>query len=290
MDKLNCPTKERGHAMAEECDGEDPADPTSSALAHFGNEVALEREALGMSRAELGKKAACGYSLVAKIEKGKRVPPREFAEACDRVFPHANGRFVRLWPLALKYAYPVWFRRYVELEEVATHIRLFNPYLVPGLAQTEEYARAVLREGRPDNLEDAVTARLERQRILLREEPPRLWIVLDASVLRRTVGDAAVMRAQLTRLQELAENPRHVVQLVPGDRKVYHAGSSPFGLLSFRDGADVAHVDGFPTGYVVADADAVEDARNAYDLLKAMALPHDQTASEIDKIMKDVYA
>ncbi|MEC4018646.1 helix-turn-helix domain-containing protein [Streptomyces sp. H27-D2] len=277
--------------MTAETVGADPTDPTSSALAHFGAEVRLEREALGLSRADFGKEATCGYDLVAKIEKGQRVPPREFAEACDRVFPHANGRFLRLWPLALKFAYPAWFRGYVELEEKATHIRLFHPLLVPGLVQTEEYAREVLRAGRPENLDDAVTIRMERQRVLVKDDPPRLWLVLSEYVLRRTsVGDAAVMRGQLQRLRDLAETPRHILQILPEEAGPVHGGSNPFGVLSFREGADVVHVDGFPTGYIVADTAPVSEAQNAYDLLKATALPPDKSAALIDEIMKDVHA
>ncbi|KOG87879.1 helix-turn-helix domain-containing protein [Streptomyces varsoviensis] len=273
--------------MTAETDGADLTDPASSALAHFGHEVKLEREALGMPRAAFGKEASCGYDLVAKVEKGQRVPPREFAETCDRVFPHANGRFLRLWPLALKFAYPTWFRKYVELEEKATYIRLFHPLLVPGLVQTEEYARAVLRGGRPDSLDDAVTIRMERQRVLAKEDPPRLWLVLSEYVLRRkAVGDAAVMRGQLQRLRAIAETPRNVVQVLPEN---VHGRSNPFGILSFPDGADVVHVDAFPTGYVVADTVPVAEAQNAYDLLKAGALPPDESAALIDKIMKDVH-
>ncbi|WHM37472.1 helix-turn-helix transcriptional regulator [Streptomyces sp. BPTC-684] len=275
--------------MTAETDGTDPADPTSSALAHFGNEARLEREALGMSRADFGKQATCGYDLVAKVEKGQRVPPREFAEACDRVFPHANGRFLRLWPLALKLAYPAWFRGYVELEAKATVVRMFQPQLVPGLVQTEEYARAVLRTSRPTNLEDLVTARVERQRILTRDNPARLWLVLNEAVLRNQVGDAAVMRNQLVHLRRLAETPTHRVQIIR-DNGHHHGWASPFGLLSFSDGADVAHVDGFPKGYVLADSDDVAATQDAYDLLKAMAAPPNESPELIDSISKDCYS
>ncbi|MEU9746321.1 helix-turn-helix transcriptional regulator [Streptomyces niveus] len=265
------------------------ADPTLSPLAHFGYEVRLERERLGMSRSELGKEAHCGYSLVAKIEAGDRVPALSFAETCDRVFPYSNGRFERLWPLALRWAFPPWFRRYVELEWIATKLQMFHPLLLPGIIQTEEYARAVLRAGRPTNLDDLVTARMERQRILERENPTRLWLVLNEAVLRNTVGDAAVMSKQLGRLHELAQHPPHVVQIVP-TKGNNHLAASPFGLLSFNEGADVVHVDGFPRGYLLADNDDVTTANDAYDLLKSMAAPPDESADMIDSISKDCYS
>ncbi|GHI39653.1 helix-turn-helix domain-containing protein [Streptomyces violascens] len=275
--------------MSVENESADPADPAWSPLKHFGSEVQLERERLGMKRAALGKAANCGYSLVAKVETGERVPTLEFAQACDRMFPHSNGRFVRLWPLALRYAFPPWFRAYVELEEKATSVRMFHPQLVPGLVQTEGYARAVLRTGRPTNLDDLVTARIERQRILTREKPTRLWLVLNEVVLRNVVGTKDVMRAQLAHLRDLAENPAHRVQIIRDNGK-HHGWASPFSLLSFSEGADVVHVDGFPKGYVLAETDDVASAQDAYDLLKAMAAPPDETAELIDSITKDCYS
>ncbi|WP_329456343.1 helix-turn-helix domain-containing protein [Streptomyces sp. NBC_01497] len=263
---------------------------TASPLTHFGAEVRLERERLGMSRAELGKEACCGYSLIAKIESGERVPSLDFAETCDRVFPHAGGRFVRLWPLALRYAFPPWFRRYVELEWSATAIRMFHPLLLPGLVQTQEYAHEILRTGRPTGLDDLVTARMERQRILTRDTPPRLWLVLDEGVLRRAVGGASVMRKQLERLRALADSPPHVVQIIPSRIAAYPGSGAPFGLLSFSDGRDVVHVDGFPKGYVLAEAEDVAAATTAYDLLTAVALPPDESAPLIDSILKDCFS
>ncbi|MFE4367189.1 DUF5753 domain-containing protein [Streptomyces sp. NPDC056835] len=173
---------------------------------------------------------------MAKIEAGQRVPPLTFAEACDRTFAHSQGRFVRLWPLVLRYAFPPWFRQYAELEWTTAALRMFHPQLLPGIVQTEEYARAVLRSGRPTNLEELVTARVERQRILERNDPTRLWIILNESVLRNTVGSEAIMRKQLSSLQDLARTPPHVVQIIP-DSDRHHGWGSPFGLLSFDEGA-----------------------------------------------------
>ncbi|WP_103503609.1 MULTISPECIES: helix-turn-helix transcriptional regulator [unclassified Streptomyces] len=260
----------------------------TSPLKAFGYEVRLERERLRMTRAELGERAHCGYSLVAKIESGDRVAAREFAETCDEVFPYANGRFVRLWELVLMFAYPSWFRPYVRLEQAATAICEYHPLLVPGLAQTEGYARAIFQGRRPENLEDMVTARLERQRILARDEPPQLWIVLEEAVLRRRIAGPSVMADQLRQLRGIATNPRHVVQLIPSAIACYPAAGYPYSVLSFDEGADVVHADGFPTGHVVAESGAVQAARRAYDLLKATAMPPDESVSVIDSLLKEL--
>ncbi|MFI6527366.1 helix-turn-helix domain-containing protein [Streptomyces uncialis] len=269
--------------------GDRDGDPAASPLKYFGSEVRLEREQLGWTRKELGKEAHCGYSLVAKIESGERVPGLDFARTCDRVFPHANGRFERLWPLALRLAFPPWFRRYAELEWKATVVRMFHPQLLPGLVQTPDYARAILRTARPTNLDDLVTARMERQRILVRQRPTKLRLVVNEGVLTATAGNAAVMRAQLAHLRELACVPAHRVQIV-ADKGHHHGYPSPFGLLSFDEGADVVHVDGFPRGFLLAEPDDVAKASEAYDLLTAMACSPDESADLIDSIAKDHYS
>jgi transcriptional regulator with XRE-family HTH domain len=276
-----------GKTVAVEQDGEDPTDPSASALVHFGVEVQLERDRQGVSQSRLAAAVPCDKSLVQKIEKAKRIPSLAFAEACDKTL-NGHGRFVRQWKWAIKYAFPYWLRKYIELEEQAAVIRIFHPQLIPGLLQTEGYARAVLRTGRRADLEDLVTVRMGRQHILARDNPPRLWVVLDAGVLTRSVGGREVMRGQLARLLELAANPPHVVQVLPFTDD-YHGWSSSFSLLSFDEGADVVHTDAFPRGYLLAEPDDVAAVAHAYDLIRASALPPDDSAEMIASVLKDRY-
>ncbi|MEV5511156.1 helix-turn-helix domain-containing protein [Streptomyces orinoci] len=264
-------------------------DGVASPLEHFGEEVRLERERLGMPREELGKEACCSYSLVAKIEAGVRVPSVEFAEACDRVFPYAHGRFSRLATWVLKRAYPHGFDEYVKWEQAAAIIRRFQTTLVPGLAQTEAYARAVMATGRARNQGELVAARISRQHILDREHPPQLWIVLEESVLRRSFGGRDVMRAQLEKLLNLANTAPHVVQVVLDREETFHGVLSPFGVLSFDEGADLAHVDGFLGGQLLADPPQVADARDTFALITAKALPPDESSRYIRAVMKECY-
>ncbi|MBH1938253.1 helix-turn-helix transcriptional regulator [Streptomyces sp. AV19] len=269
--------------------GAEAVEPESP-LEHFGVEVRLERERLGISRKELAKEAHCGYSLVAKVEAGQRVPPPGFAEACDRIFPGSHGRFTRLWRLVLKCAFPPSFRKYVELEEKATVIRRFNCQLVPGLAQTEEYARALMATGRARNQEELVQARMVRQRILAREHPPQLWIVLDEQALRRMFGGPIVMKGQLERLLELADAKPHVVQVVPEGEDSFHGIVSPFGLLSFDDGTDVVHVDGFLGEQLLAEPKDLASAEEAFTLLCAEALPPKESSALVRSVLKERYS
>lgn len=268
----------------------DPTDPTASPLQHFGHEVRLARERVGMTRADLGKQAHCGYSLVAKIEIGGRVPTLYFAETCDRTFPHSYGRFERLWRLAIKHAYPSWFRPYVGLEEAASAIRSFEVQLVPGLLQTEEYARAVLSAGRlsSQRVEALLAARLERQRILARDTPPDLWVVLDENVLRRRVAPSKAFAAQLARLIEESEKPSTVIQVLPYAAGGHAGLGGPFSILSMDEGADALYVDGFARGQILADPEVVKAALRAYDLLTAAALSTSASLDLIHTTMKEL--
>lgn len=148
---------------------------------------------------------------------------------------------------------------------------MFHPLLLPGIVQTEEYARAVLRAGRPTNLDDLVTARMERQRILERENPTRLWLVLNEGVLRNTVGDAAVMSKQLRRLHELARCPPPIVQILP-TKGNNHVVASPFGSAVLQRGR--RH----------------RSCGRVSTRLPSMAAPPDESADMIDSISKDCYS
>ncbi|WP_328912037.1 MULTISPECIES: helix-turn-helix domain-containing protein [unclassified Streptomyces] len=265
-------------------------DPTTSPLQHFGHEVRLARERVGMSRAELGTHAHCGYSLVAKIEVGERVPTLYFAESCDRAFPHSYGRFERLWQLVIKHAYPTWFRPWVVLEEAATAIRSFQVQLVPGLLQTEDYARAVLSCGRltAERVEVLLTARMERQRILTRDTPPDLWAVLDENVLRRQVAPSKAFAGQLARLIEESEKPSTLIQVVPYGAGAHAGLGGPFSALTMEEGPDVLYVDGFAQGQILADPEVVKAALRTYDLLQAVALSPSASVDLIHTVMKEL--
>jgi transcriptional regulator with XRE-family HTH domain len=272
-----------------EIDREDEADPNVSTLANFGQEVRLERERHKITQMALAKEAHCHYTLVQKIENAVRVPTLEFAHVCDRVF-NTHGRFARIWPLVIKYAFPKWFRPYVKLEMQAAIIQAFELTVIPGLLQTPAYARAVLETGRHDDLEDLITGRLERQHVLTRTPPPRLWCILEEAILRRPYGGKAIMREQLARLLKEMDNPRTVVQIIPSTVPSHAAIGGAFYTLSFDDGsAPVVYIDGFPQGRLTAETHHVTEALRGYDLLKAVALSPDASADLVAATAKELY-
>ncbi|KOG64423.1 hypothetical protein ADK76_09450 [Streptomyces griseoflavus] len=268
----------------------DNLDPYSSVLGFFATDLRRRRERARVSQRRLAQEAGISASYLNKIESAQRLPTERLAVVSDAIF-RTEDHYRRLWPLVIKYAYPPWFRPFVELEEQATRIRSFQVQVVPGLLQTEAYARAVLSTSRADAelVEEHVAARLARQRILQRAEAPRLWVVLDEGVLRRRQGTRAVMREQLDQLATAAENPRIVVQVIPYDEGGYAGGmAGSFAMLHLDTGPDVVMADGFRQGQLLGDAEALAEADHTYDLLLAVAAPPDRSLDMIAAASKDL--
>jgi hypothetical protein len=133
------------------------------------------------------------------VETCKRIPKPDFIQACDKAL-NTGGALHRIWKRMMKSTYPAWFRPFAELEAIASAFFEYESQAMPGLLQTEDYARAILRAGRPrdtdEQIERHVAARMARQTILTRDDPPLLWVVLDEAALRRPVGGREVMRSQ----------------------------------------------------------------------------------------------
>jgi transcriptional regulator with XRE-family HTH domain len=176
--------------------------------AMFVEELRARREQVGLLQREFAEKAHVSLSSVKQYEAGRKKPGRTFATWCDE-FYGCPGTFERLYDGMISESYPSWFGPRVLLEEKAARIHEWEMRGIPGLLQTRSYAGAVIRACRPydagEELERDAAARIERQGILAREDPPRLWVVLSEGVLRQAVGGARVMREQLGHLLGLAE-------------------------------------------------------------------------------------
>jgi Helix-turn-helix. len=145
-----------------------------------------------MTQEQLAQAITYSPSLVAMVENGKRAPSRDFAKRCDAEFK-TDGLFERILDnLIAKDVTPEWFRPWVMIEQEATSLWLFHALAIPGLFQTEAYARAQLQDD-----DGKTAARMERQEILKRAKPPALVALLDERVLRYAVGDNAVMHEQM---------------------------------------------------------------------------------------------
>ena len=191
---------------------------------------------------------------------------------------------------------PGWFETYLGLESAASAIRSFEIQFVHGLFQTEDYARAVTRAGRkgapPEEVEDWVRLRLSRQALHARQQPPQIWSVMDEAVLRRPVGGAAVMRAQLDHLIEMATMPHVTLQVIPFSRGGHAAESGSFTVLRFeeRDLPDVVYGEQL-TGAVYLDQPTdVERYLEVAGQLSGEALTPDETRAFIQWVARETQA
>ena len=188
---------------------------------------------------------------------------------------------------------PDWFESYLGLESAATSIRSFESQFVPGLFQTEDYARAVTRLGHqtaPESeIERRVRLRLKRQDLLSRTRPPRIWVVMDEAVLRRPIGGAAVMRAQLSRLVDVAESPGMRLQVVPFARGGHAAASGSFSILRFEepDLPDVVYMEQLTSAVYLDQRTDVEHYLEVVDQLSSEALTPAATALFIEQVIKE---
>ena len=199
-----------------------------TALSLFADEMKAAREQRGWSQADLAERIPYSLSAIGMVEALHRAPAKDFALHLDNAFG-TPGTFARLEARLRDLPFPASFRPFAAYEAEATALYVFEHSLVPGLLQTPDYARAVLAT-RPNTAEDEidnlVTARLARQAILTREDPPAplLWALLDEGALYRPVSSAEVMYEQLMYLVE-SRRPNITVQVVP-----YSAGGHT-GLL-----------------------------------------------------------
>ena len=257
-------------------------------LGVFASELRYARTRAGLSQEELANKIAYSSSLVAMVETGKRMPTRDFAERCDEALA-VDGVLTRMWPLVSKEAVPSWFREWVEIEREASTLRSWHPMLISGLLQIPEYAHEVLRRGRPASsdaeIEQRLVGRMERQRILDRDNPPLLLTVLDEGALRRKVVGPEVMAKQLAHLLEMAQRPKIMLQVVPADARAHAGVDGMLVIASLDDQPDVGYFDTPVTGQLVQRPEDVAHLTRLYDTLRSEALPCGASARLIEEVM-----
>ncbi|RQX16821.1 XRE family transcriptional regulator [Micromonospora ureilytica] len=256
-------------------------------LEHFAEELRLARAANGMSQAALAEALSYSGALVAKVETSERRPSLDFARRCDAVFS-ADGRFERIQRRISREAVVPWFRDWAGIEQETTALRWFEPLYVPGLVQTEDYARAILAGAglfAADEVEQQVTARLDRQGVLTRDRPPLLSVVVDEYVLRRHVGGPEVMREQLRHLVKVGSAlPRVRIQVVPLSAGAYAGLDGPFVIATAATGEDVVFLDGQRHGQVIDRAEYVRQMVEVWESIRGEALSQQQSLDLIAEV------
>ncbi|MFG2353091.1 helix-turn-helix domain-containing protein [Streptomyces sp. NPDC048521] len=218
----------------------------------LGKRLQELREAAGLSREEAARVLRVASATVRRMEMAEvalKIPYVQVLVSTYGVAEEEAAAFVRLaeeanqpgWWQRYHDVLPDWFSLYVSLEGAARVIRSYEPHFVPGLLQTEEYARAVLEAGtvgqrEPETIERHVSLRMERQRLLERQDPPHLWVIMDETALRRPVSvRSEVMRDQLDRLLEYAERDGVTLQLAEFAAGPHPGTYAPFTLFRFAE-------------------------------------------------------
>ncbi|MBE8476289.1 helix-turn-helix domain-containing protein [Streptomyces justiciae] len=218
----------------------------------LGKRLQELREAAGLKREEAAKVLRVAPATVRRMEMAEvalKIPYVQMLLSTYGVSEEEADAFVALaeeanqpgWWQRFHDVLPDWFSLYVSLEGAARIIRSYEPHFVPGLLQTEAYARAVMEAGTiaqagPDTVERHVSLRMTRQQLLERPDPPHLWVIMDETVLARPVGQGGeVMREQLDKLLEFAERDRITLQIAEFAAGPHPGTYAPFSLFRFAE-------------------------------------------------------
>jgi transcriptional regulator with XRE-family HTH domain len=250
-------------------------DVKTTSLAAFASQLRAWRQQMSWTQVEMGGKLGYSASLVSGVETMDKAPTADFAARCDEVVS-TPGTFATLQELVAREAYPAFFAPVLPFEREAVRIHGWELGAVPGLLQTEDYARALTRSGRPKDSEDEidglVAARMERQEILVGEAAPLLWYVLDESVLRHAVGGPAVMRRQLDRLLDATGTPGIVVQALPFTADNHAGADGPISVYEFDASPSICYTECYGGGRIVEGREEVADLMTVVNLIRASAL------------------
>jgi transcriptional regulator with XRE-family HTH domain len=264
------------------------------------------RETSGVTRREAAASIGLGESKLSRIETGRVGLDEDDLKQLLKLYgihePDERDALLALareanrpgWLQDYSGAMPAWFRPYVDLEEAAQVIRTYEVQFVPGLLQTEDYARAVITQGRSDLPEEEVAARVElrlrRQRILTASHPTRLWAVIDEAALWRPIGGSDVSRAQLRALLDAARLQHITVQVMPFHVGGHAGEAGAFTVLRFPDPElhDIAYVEQLTGAMYLERDDDMDSYGAAMERLCVQSASPEESMDLISKITREI--
>jgi transcriptional regulator with XRE-family HTH domain len=277
-----------------------PATPSPTARARrLRYELRRLREDAGLTYSEVAHRLEWSPSKLSRIETGQsRVNTGDVADLLEVYAVSDTATREALVQLAREARRRGWWTRYTDvlgtgayvgLEAEASAIHTYESQFVPGLLQTEDYARAVISGGQvrpdPDTVERRVAARMARHELLTRPDPPEIWAVLDETVIRRPVGGPEVMRGQLHHLVEVGERPNTTVmlQVLPFSTGAHPGMNGPFVILSFQNPKDppVVHLETATDGLYLEEPPDIERYTLRFSHLVARALGPNESRAMI---------
>jgi len=254
----------------------------TGAAGHFGRQMRKERLARGWTLLELARLMEADAAHLGRVEGGKRPPTEKIAAKCDAVFPERRGWFSEFyaesqhWPEV-----PATFRSWPEYEDKSANLRDWSPSIVTGLLQTQHYAGtllATLPRAGSETVAARLASRMQRQqRVLMRDDPPSAWFIVDELSLYRQVGTTEAMGAQLRHVLEVAAMPSVTVQVLP-------AIAHPVNASGFLMADDAAWVEHTVSGFVYTEKEIVSALARRFDTLRGECYRVSESAALIERL------
>jgi transcriptional regulator with XRE-family HTH domain len=271
----------------------------------LGSQLRMLREARGVTREEAGYAIRASGSKISRMELGRvSFKERDVVDLLDLYGVDADeaAALVALareantpgWWHKYGDLLPDWFQVYVGLEEAASLIRLYEVQFVPGLLQTADYARAVVRLGQPgappEEIERRVGLRMGRQELLTKPGGPRLWAIVDEAALRRPIGGREVMRAQLVQLIEATNEPNVTLQVVPFRSGGHAAEAGAFTIMRFPepDLPDVVYLEQLTSALYLDKRDDVEKYTEVMERLSVESESPERSVDILSGMLEEV--
>jgi transcriptional regulator with XRE-family HTH domain len=261
----------------------------------FRTELLELRLRLKLTQNRFGDRIGFSGDFVGNVERGERPPKDGFWQAVDTAFK-TGGLFMRLAEKALgtQSVFPEWFKDYVDAEQRASVLRTWEPMLVPGLLQTEPYARAVYDSWRasqtPEWVEEQVSARMARQRIFGRPFPPAFRVLMDEAVLHRRAGSREIMYDQLSAIVAQSEQHRISIQVVPSEVGTHRGLGSAFNIAGFEDATPgMCFVESSVEGTTSASPDTLDTLVTLFDSLRDEALSVSASRDLIRRVAEEIW-
>ncbi|MFD8610360.1 helix-turn-helix domain-containing protein [Streptomyces sp. NPDC059631] len=268
-------------------------DASTSVPSFYGAELRFKREAAGLTLEQLAEGSFRGISFLSQIERGERRMPLDLARHADQRLG-TDGFFERRCEDAARarqVGIAEYFADVAEMEQRALSIEEWAPTLVPGLLQNEAYAATVTQAAMPRASEEEVTekvvARMKRARVFSEPAPPKFWVTMDESVLRRRVLPPAGMADLLTHIAGRIRSTRSILQLVPESSGSHPLMMGMLKIMTFADAPPLVYMEGLHSGQVIDYPALVMDYRESYDVLRAAALAPGASLALIEAAAED---
>ncbi|MEU3352271.1 helix-turn-helix transcriptional regulator [Streptomyces sp. NPDC037389] len=263
----------------------------SATMRMFGAVLQAVRRRAGVSREQLAEAAKYSVDMICSVEQGRRQPSIKLIDAAEELCD-GGGLLREAAKHVVQNKFPDWFEAYASYEAECATLGIYQNHVIPGLFQTEEYAMAVFRSGRPvlddEEIEQRSAARMERQRLLTRTPSATISAVLEQVILERWIGGREVMRGQLRHLLDLTKLHNVDIQVMPTKRETHAGLAGPMYVLETGDRQRLVYFEGQKGSVMLSETKDVSDLNIRYAMLRSQALTPEDSVSLMEKMLGEL--